>query len=441
MQLLSYRGKAALPDRVADTVVRFDPESGLIVSVEPSDRPVPEHTYIFPGFIDIHVHARQYALPDDCDKDARAKWRSALLKELFVTAGEAAINGGVTSICAMPNDPLPPDTPDRYALKQSLAAASPCPMICYAAITADSEPWADLPYKLYLDYSPSSVSFTHWQEVEGVLSRYRGRRVFFHAEDPELLRQSKSLGPRWRCRPGEAETRAVERILEITSKLGLRTHICHVSTRKTVELILDYNRNASTRVTCEVTPHHLAFSISDKGLSSALGGSLPHWRLVECNPPIRTEADRVYMIDALKNGAVDALGSDHAPHTLSDKDSGAPGMPHLDTLAPFAGWLMVEHGFSPERIAEILSVAPSRLFAQELNGIYGKIEPAAVASLTVLDLALDTEVTVRGIENRGPLKTRCGWSPFSGVRLPAWTRSTIVNGRVYPLGEHLDAPR
>ena len=121
----------------------------------------------------------------------------------------------------------------------------------------------NLPYKVYLDIAPSPVSFTTWADLETALARYRGCRVFFHAEDPETLRKFTGDGPRWKNRPPEAEISAVEKILELTAKLGLHSHICHVSTEKAVSLICDYNRVSEDRVTCEVTPHHLFFSIRD----------------------------------------------------------------------------------------------------------------------------------------------------------------------------------
>jgi dihydroorotase len=420
-------GRAVLPAGVRPAQISFDTETASIVSVAESELPTEDNLLIFPGFVDLHVHAREYGRPQEADKTAIEKWEAMCRKETFATAGEAAVNGGVTLFAAMPNDPVPPDNPEVYALKQGIAASSSCPMVLFAAITKSSEPWADLPYKVYLDHVPSSVSFTNWNDLEIALSRYGGCRVFFHAEDPEVL-QKYGPGARWKTRPPEAEIIAVEKILELSTKLGIHTHICHVSTRKAVELIGSHNRASGNSVTCEVTPHHLFFSVKDGNVSSAESALVPLADLLESNPPLRTEDDRRFMVEALKEGLVDVLASDHAPHTEADKRNGAPGMPHLDTLGPFAGWLMKRCGFTPVRVAEVLSRVPGKILEPDLSLHHGSIEPGAEASFTVLDLAATSLVEENGISGRGPLKTRCGWSPFLGIPLPAAVKRTIIRG-------------
>ena len=134
------------------------------------------------------------------------------------------------------------------------------------------------------------------------------------------------------------------------------------------------------------------------------------------------------MVEALKDGSVDVLASDHAPHTLEDKRSGAPGMPHLDTLGPFAGWLIKECGFSPERVAQVLATVPGQILGPYTTPVQGTIEEGAPACLTLLDLTSETIVEKGEINARGALKTNCGWSPFQGIALPGTVRETIVHG-------------
>ena len=431
MDIGRISGQAVFSDGVRPAEITFDEESGMITAVEHAAADLPEDILVFPGFIDIHVHAREYALPQDADSTARGKWEAACRKETFSTAGQAAINGGVTLFAAMPNDPIPPSDEDTYKKKQSIASGSPCPVIVYAAITPESAPWADLPYKVYLDRVPSSMNFTDWRELQAALNRYAGCRVFFHAEDPEILNRSAGEGPRWRTRPPDAEIRAVEKILEMTAKLGIRTHICHVSTEKAVRLIQEYNASSANRVTCEVTPHHLFFSVEEDRVICPERDAIPFASLLESNPPLRSEADRRFLVEALRDGLVQVLASDHAPHTIEDKQNGAPGMPHLDTLGAFAGWLMNRCGFLPVRVAEVMSAAPARIFAKDLALGHVSIEPGAAAALTVLDLRGSTAVGDGAIEGRGPLKTRCGWSPFEGLELSAAVKTTVVGGKVY----------
>ncbi|MEW6114153.1 MAG: hypothetical protein AB1664_18615 [Thermodesulfobacteriota bacterium] len=431
MTYQQIKASTVFPDGVHPALIEFDPQSGTIAAVERIESVDRNDRLLFPGFMDIHVHAREYPRPDPKDAAAHERWEKACTKETFSSAGQAAINGGVTLFCAMPNDPDPPSNESTYRRKLETARASECPVILFAATTRSSEPWADLPYKVYLDNAPSAVSFDDWGALEEALGRYRGCRVFFHAEDPEELAAPGTTGPRWFTRPPRAERSAVEKILDLTAKLGLRSHICHVSTESAVRLIREYNSGASVRVTCEVTPHHLFFSVDEGRISAAIGGELEEAAFLECNPPLRSESDRRFLLHALRQGLIDVLASDHAPHTRDDKTAGAPGMPHLDTLGPFAGWLIKDVGFTPQRVAEVLSSVPASIFSQDLSRTHGRIEIGCAASFTELDLSGETLVRGDRIEGRGKLETRCGWSPFSGIPLPAAVVKTYVLGRKY----------
>ncbi len=385
-----------------------------------------ESLLIFPGFFDIHTHAREFPISADSDPTVRQAHAKACAKETFETAGMAALNGGVTMYAAMPNDAVPPDNQQTYEAKQTLAQESPCPVITYAVITHASEPWADLPHKVYLDDRPSVSAFTDWDSLETAMARYKGRRVFFHAEDPEILRNHAGPAPRWITRPPEAEISAVEHILELTAKFGLNTHFCHISTRKAVELIHQYNKNSTQKVTCEAVPMHLFFSIAKDHIHAALPGLQTPDKFLGCNPPIRSEEDRLFTIEALRTGLIDILATDHAPHTLEDKTNGAPGGPQLDTVGPLVGWLMKDCGYTPTRVAEMFSDAPGKLFVPELSGKCGEIRVGKASSFTIMDL--DDSITVGDAKGSFRLRTKCGWSPLSGITLPAKVVRVIVNG-------------
>jgi len=301
-------------------------------------------------------------------------------------------------------------------------------VILFAAVTQKSEPWDDLLYKVYLDHTESSTAFSSWNELEQALERFRSRRVFFHAEDPDVLKRTMGTGPGWRSRPPEAEVRAVEKILRLTDRFSLRSHVCHVSTRGAVELIEERNASSADRVTCEVTPHHIFFSVDDAGVGDALGERRHYGPLFDCNPPLRSEDDRVFLLDALKVGAIDALASDHAPHTLADKERGAPGMPHLDTLGAFTCWLVREQGFSPQRVSQIMAQGPNLICSTAGAPRNGLVTVGGDASFTVLDMDGHTIVDAEGIRGRGPFKTLCGWSPFQGVTFPGTVVGTLIRG-------------
>jgi dihydroorotase len=432
MEISRITGNTVFPDGVRPATILI--ENGVLKAVLEADETFSNAELIFPGFIDIHVHAREYPRPDDSDPEALKKWESACRKETFATAGRAAVRGGVTLFAAMPNDAAPPDNAGSYSLKAGLTESSLCPVLLFAAVTQRSEPWADLPYKVYLDAKPSPVSFTSWRDLETVLSRYRGCHVFFHAEDPEILGRSGSSGPRWKTRPADVEVRAVDKLLDLTAKFDLQTHVCHVSTQRSVGLIEDYNRDTRKPVTCEATPHHLYFSVEGGDILCAGRRNSPVADLLDCNPPLRSEDDRRFLLDALREGLVHVLATDHAPHTLEDKAAGAPGMPHLDTVGAFVCWLLRDCGFSPVRIAEVFAAVPGEIVSHFLEVPQGSIEVGNVASLTILDITGTTLVEGSQIKGRGSLETRCGWSPFEGTLFPGAVKRTVVRGRdvLYP---------
>ena len=426
---MSYEvsGRVVLPNGVRNASLTTN--AGIIIEVKAEGEVESDSILIFPGFVDAHVHAREYPRPRN--GEAVLKWKSTIQKETFVSAGKAAINGGVTLFAAMPNDAAPPAAPLTYAAKVSIASECPCPTILLAAVTRDSEPWADLPYKVYLDSHPSPFTLTSWKETEAVLRRYKGCRLFFHAEDPEYLMRSVGEGPRWLVRPPEAEIRAVDKLLNLTAKFGIRAHICHVSTASAVHLINEFNRASTVPVTSEVTPHHVFFSVRQGEVIGPSGQRPAAESLLECNPPLRSEDDRRFLLEALREGSVDILASDHAPHTLRDKMGGAPGMPHLDTFGAIAGWLLKECAFSPTRVAQILAETPGAILAPDLDRPQGRIEVGARASFTILNLEGETYVDEYGIRGRGPLETLCGWSPFSGISLPGSVKATVIHGVEY----------
>lgn len=432
----SFSYLSVFPDGIRPTRVVVDLHSGNIESLLPESGPVEQSCLLFPGFVDIHVHAREFPKPATKDNELIKKWESTCDKEMFASAGDAALNGGVTCFAAMPNDPIPPDNKTTYDRKRLLVGQSRCPVILFAAVTERSEPWADLPYKLYLDSNPNQVTFSDWRKVQDALSRYKGNRLFFHAEDPEILRKNEGQTEHWEKRPPEAEVRAVAKILEFTHRYHLVTHICHVSTEGAVNLIREYNATASTKVTCEVTPHHLFFSVDQAGYrADGRKTDIPGY-ILNCNPPLRSEHHRQAMIEALRSGLIQTLASDHAPHSLAEKKLGVSGMPHLDTLGPFVGWLIKSCGFDPMLVAKILSEEPFRIITSNLNQKFGRLQKGDGASFTVIDFGQKTEVG--HADGRAPnrrLFTRCGWSPFEYTSLPAYVRSTVINGVEFNCGQ------
>jgi dihydroorotase len=363
---------------------------------------------IFGGMGDIHIHARD----DLSGKEA--------YKEDFCTASAAALNGGVVHMADMPNNPAAPVDDASYRAKQELVKRRDVPIqiTLYAGIGPQTHPLSfAVPYKVYMGPSVGDLFFTSLEQLDRTLAQYRGANVSFHCEDPVLLDAHRGEPTHERRRPPVCEISATKFALEMIEKYELQGKLCHYSVGEGLPLIREARRRG-INVTCEVTPHHLFFDetvITDENRGR-----------MQMNPPLRGLSDRAVLLAALRNGDLDYLATDHAPHTLAEKQSAKcpSGQPHLDTYGPFVTWLMIERGFTPERIAAICSDNPGQFVNPYTDGLkFGRVEPGYVASLTVLNLARPTKIM------RENLKTKCGWSPFEGLTFPGSVEAVFVRGQ------------
>ncbi len=398
-------------DRLVAQRIEIDSGTGLIHSVgEPegeADLVLEDNHRIFPGFIDVHVHARQ----DPSDQDA--------YKESFATAGKAAVCGGVTAYMDMPNNPVPPVDDASYTLKRELTSQSAADVLLYAGIGLRTQPLSvPVPYKAYMGPSVGQLFFQSDEALREALAKYRGQRVSFHAEAPDILAHSSSAPTHAQRRPPEAEITAIERVLDMCDAFQIEPHICHLSTAEGLALILQA-RDRGMNVTCEVTPHHLFYDQDNQS-------SFHKPSFLQCNPPIRSRLDRIALLEAFRKDEIDYLATDHAPHSLEENECGISGMPHLDTYGAFLFWLH-EEGTSWQTIRRACSERPGRLLNRFLPDLYGRVAKGFVGSLSVL---CETPRTIR----RGDLKTKAGWSPFEGLQLGGHVSHTVVRGRIYEAG-------
>lgn len=384
-------------------------EQGTIVEVGPRLGP-PDHVFgddclIFAGMGDIHIHARE----DVTGKETH--------KETFTTAAAAAIHGGVVHVADMPNNPAAPIDDASYLVKERLVASRELQVAftLYAGIGPGTRPLTrQVPYKAYMGPSVGDLFFRTLEELDATLTAYRGQAVSFHCEDPVLLERHRGAATHEERRPPECELSATRFALAMIEKYELRGKLCHYSVGEGLALI----RAAKAKglpVTAEVTPHHVFFDTA--GLTDA---NRP-W--MQMNPPLRSPSDRAAMLEALRDGSADYLATDHAPHTLAEKEKGVSGQPHLDTYGAFVTWLLVEQGFTPERVAAICAADPGVFVNPYQAEKFGRLLPGYVGSFTVLDLKRPTAV------RRADLKTLCGWSPFEGVTFPGSVAGVFVRGR------------
>ncbi len=360
---------------------------------------------IFPGMGDIHIHSRD---------DVSGK---EIYKEDFRTVSAASINGGVTHVADMPNNPVAPIDDATYRAKQQHLASREIPVhvTLYAGIGPGTRPLSfPVPYKAYMGHSVGDLFFVTLQQLDETLANYRGCNVSFHCEDPELMEKHKGAPTHEQRRPAECEVSATRFALQMIEKYDLTGKLCHYSVGEGLPLIRAA-RAKGLRVTCEVTPHHLYYDETD--ITDANRG----W--MQMNPPLRAHDDRLAMLAALRDGTLDYLATDHAPHTLEEKAKGISGQPHLDTYGPFVTWLMAKQGYTPEDVARVCSENPGKFVNPYVAPKkFGRLEPGYTASITVLNL--NKPITIE----RSQLKTKCGWSPFEGVTFPGSVEALYLEG-------------
>ncbi|SFT83013.1 dihydroorotase [Paraburkholderia aspalathi] len=405
---------------------------GRIASIDArgwsADQVVDAHgLHVLPGVIDSQVHFREPGLEH---------------KENLEAGTRGAVLGGVTAVFEMPN--TSPLTLRRDDLERKIAAASGrawCDIAFY--IGGSSVNAGELGYlealpgcagiKIFMGSSFGDLLADDDVVLRRILEHGR-RRVAVHAEDEARLRERRSIAetsgdvrdhPRWR--DVDSALNATRRIVGMARETGRPLHILHVSTGEEIALLASYR----SRVTVEVLPHHLTLCAPE--CYERLG------TLAQMNPPVREARHREALWRALREGRVDTLGSDHAPHTQEEKGRPYPqspsGMPGVQTLLP----VMLDHvtkgRLSLQRLVELTSAGPARVFGIAEKG---SITVGYDADLTLVDLKARREITNRWIASV------CGWTPYDGMRVTGWPVATIIRGHVvmrddavqgYPVGQ------
>lgn len=369
--------------------------------------------HVLPGVIDTQVHFREPGLTH---------------KEDLESGTRAAALGGVTAIFEMPNTEPPTTTPERLADK--LARARGRAWVDYAFFLGGEagnaerlREWELLPgccgVKVFMGASTGSLLVPDDETLARILAHGR-RRVAVHAEDEERLRARKPLIPAgadaaWHpvWRDELSALRATERLLALARRCERPVHVLHVTTAEEMALLGQHKDLA----TVEVLVNHLTLAAPD--CYQRLGS------YAQQNPPVRGERHRAALWAAVADGTVDVLATDHAPHTREEKARPYPqspsGMPGVQTLVPVMLTHVHEGRLSLQRFIDLTSAGPQRVF-----GIRGKgrIAVGYDADLTIVDLAAE-----RVIEDAAQA-SRCGWTPFHGLRARGWPVMTIVRGQV-----------
>jgi dihydroorotase len=368
--------------------------------------------HVLPGVIDSHVHFREPGGED---------------REDLESGSRAAVLGGVTAVFDMPNTDPPTTTAETLADKVRRARGRMlCDFAFYPGATTGNID--DLPelerlegaagIKVFMGSSTGNLLLDDPILIHRMLSKLR-RRAAFHCEDEARLKARRALQVAgdpsshsvWR--DPEAAAMAIRQLTGIARDTGARVHILHVSTAAEMAVIAE-NRDLAS---CEVTPHHLMLTAPDA--YRELGAC------AQMNPPLREPADCAAVWDAIAQGLVDTIGSDHAPHSLEAKAKPYPaspsGMPGVQTLVPVMLDAVATGRLTLQRFVDLTSHGPARVY-----GIAGKGRLAVGydADLTLVDMKAQREIANDWIASR------CGWTPYAGQTVTGWPVATLVRGQV-----------
>ena len=365
---------------------------------------------VVPGLADVHVHLREPGFS---------------YKETVASGTRAAARSGYAALCAMPNlSPVPEDAATLAQELDIIRRDAVIDFLPYGAITRGQKgaQLADMsamsPYVCGFSDDGRGVQSRELMRAAMLEAKRLGRPIAAHCEDNSLLRggyihdgeYAKAHGHRGIC--SESEWGPIARDIELLRETGCAYHVCHISTAESAALIRSAKREGLD-ITCETAPHYLLLSDSD----------LQEDGRFKMNPPLRSERDRLALIEALRDGTIDILATDHAPHSAEEKSRGlagsAFGITGLETAFPLLWTGLVEPGIiTRERLVELMSTAPARRF-----GIESGIELGGPATFAVFE----TETTYRIDPERFASKGRA--TPFAGREVRGRCVLNVVRGR------------
>ena len=398
-------------DKLQANMTYIDRNSDLGVSVSSvlsnpgiSAFNIPNYT-VFPGFCDVHVHFREPGFS---------------YKETIASGAYASARGGYTAVCTMPNLNPVPDSVDNLAQQLALIEDGACIYVYpYGAITVGEkgEQLADL-----AGMAPNVVAFS--DDGRGVQNddmmraamqkaKELGKIIVAHCEVNELLRggyihdgeYAKAHGHRGIC--SKSEWAQIERDLKLAEEIGCAYHVCHISTKESVQII----RQAKARgvnVTCETGPHYL---VMDDGFLQENGR-------FKMNPPLRSKEDRDALVKGIQDGTIDMIATDHAPHSAEEKGKGleksAFGVVGIETAFPICYTYLVKTGIiTMEKLMELLVTNPRKRFGLPLG-----------ADFSIWDLNTEYEIDPKDFVSMGKA------TPFQGWKVNGKCLLTVCDGKI-----------
>ena len=359
---------------------------------------------VFPGFCDVHVHFREPGFS---------------YKETILTGSRAAAHGGYTAVCTMPNlNPVPDSAENIKKQIDLIKEVNLINIYPYASITVGQK---GEELSAMDELSPLSIAFSddgrgvqsdNLMEAAMLKAKSLGKMIVAHCEVNDLLfggyihdgKYAKERGHKGIC--SESEYKQIERDIELVKKTGCSYHVCHISAKESVELI----RKAKAEgvdITCETAPHYLVLDDSD----------LKEEGRFKMNPPLRDKSDRLALIEGIKDGTIDMIATDHAPHSLEEKSRGleksAFGIVGLETAFSVLYTHLVKTGvITLEKLIELMAINPRKRFNIPLGDDF-----------TVWDLNEKYKVNSNEFLSMGKA------TPFEDMELYGKCILTVCNGK------------
>ena len=360
---------------------------------------------IFPGFCDVHVHFREPGFS---------------YKETIASGSLASARGGYTAVCTMPNLNPVPDSVEHLKMQRDLIQENACIHVYpYGSITVEEKgkTMADLegmaPDVIGFSDDGKGVQSDEMMKEAMLRAKALGKMIVAHCEDNSLLRggyihdgeYARAHGHAGIC--SESEWGQIARDLKLVKETGVSYHVCHISTKESVELI----RRAKAEgldVTCETGPHYLVMDDSD----------LKEEGRFKMNPPLRSREDREALLAGILDGTIDMIATDHAPHSAEEKAKGleksAFGIVGIETAFPILYTCLVKPGIlTLEKLVELLCINPRKRFHIPLGCDY-----------TIWDLNAEYEIDPEDFFSMGKA------TPFTGWKVSGKCMATVCNGKI-----------
>lgn len=366
---------------------------------------------VMSGLVDLHVHLREPGFT---------------AKETIATGTAAAAHGGFTTVCSMPNLNPAPDTVEHLQQQLDIIERDAVVKVLpYATITRERYGRELVDFKalkpMVAGFSDDGSGVQSEDVMREAMSQAAQNDAIIaaHCEVNDLLRGGYIHDGEYAALNGhkgicsESEWQQIERDIELASQTDCRYHVCHISTKESVALIRQAKQRG-VKITCETGPHYLTMCDMD----------LKEEGRFKMNPPIRSAADRDALVEGLKDGTIDVVATDHAPHTLEEKSRGlagsAMGVVGLETSFAVIYTKLVREGvITLEKAVELMSEAPRRIF-----NLGGGLQVGQAADITVFDLNAEYDVNPEEFHSMGRS------TPFEGWHLWGECCATMVDGRI-----------